>query len=383
MCSRSKQGDAAISPAASNSVLSLGSVSSSHRERTLHSFEEIDRLIGCLIESPTMLGQCIQIGGQSLVDKAKSLSISIRQMQAEWSKSPSQPSQPAKPCTAFQEPQKSACQLEPDHLPPLPQIKDQNLLKATFTLRGMQNEHVSIAKDNTVKESSYDRLEILGDAYLEVIATRLIWDMFRTLPAGRISQIRESLVKNETLASFASKYQFDRRASISEQLVKESPKKWTKIKGDIFEAYVAAVILTNPLDGYEQAKAWLTSLWLPSLQALQNSESSHIVQAKQELAKKVLAKGIRLAYIEEKPSQALEGGMQTWFIGVYLTGYGWKDQHLGSGQGLSKGSAGNQAALAALKNNELLDEVVRRRLMYIEQQGLEEAARALQERSSI
>ena len=231
------------------------------------------------------------------------------------------------------------------HLPALPPILDQSLEKAVFTHPGVSNNH----------EATYDRLEILGDAYIELIATKLIWFKFRDLPSGRISQIRESLVKNEALSEFATKYEFDRRASVPRDYLNQ-PKRWIKTKGDIFEAYVAAVILSDPLNGYKVAENWLTALWTPRLETM--DDPAICLHAKEALARKVMGKGIKLKYIEERPPVSLEGGKQTFFIGVYLTGWGWNNQHLGSGQGLNKVMSGNQAARQALLNDKLINEIV-------------------------
>jgi ribonuclease-3 len=81
------------------------------------------------------------------------------------------------------------------------------------------------------------------------------------------------------------------------------------------------------------------------------------IHSKDELAKKIMGKGIKLKYINESPPIQLDGGIQTFFIGVYLTGWGWKDQHLGSGKGLNKTGAGNEAASKALANRPLIDDI--------------------------
>jgi ribonuclease III len=132
-------------------------------------------------------------------------------------------------------------------------------------------------------------------------------------------------------------------------------KRWTKTKGDIFEAYVAAVILSDPINGYQSVEAWLTALWLPKLATVKPAQST--LQFKEQLAKKVMGKGIKLKYVDERPPLQLDKGMQTFFVGVYLTGWGWKEQHLGSGKGFNKVEAGNQAANKALANKPLIDEI--------------------------
>ena len=92
-------------------------------------------------------------------------------------------------------------------------------------------------------------IEWIGDAYIELISTLLISQTFPSLLPGKFSQIREGLVKNVTLADFSRKYGFDKRLQIPQANfdVKESDK--VKILGDVFEAYVAAVILSDPAEG--------------------------------------------------------------------------------------------------------------------------------------
>lgn len=229
--------------------------------------------------------------------------------------------------------------------PPLPPILDKRLEDAVFT-------HPACGKSH---DATYDRLEILGDAYIELIATRVVWEKFPGISSGRISQIRELLVKNDTLAGFAQTYAFDRRARVPANYSDQS-KRWTKTKGDIFEAYVAAVILSRSLDGYHVAEQWLTGLWLPKLASLGQQRTE--LRSKEALAKKVMGKGIKLEYIEEQSAVEHKGsGTQTFFIGVYLTGWGWTKKHLGSGQGPSKVAAGDEAARNALSDIALISDI--------------------------
>lgn len=229
-------------------------------------------------------------------------------------------------------------------VPVLPPILDKSLEEAVFTHPGMSNDF----------NTTYDRLEILGDAYIELVATKLVWHTFPGLPSGRISQIRETLVKNETLAGYATMYGFDCRASVPKDYLKQ-PKRWMKTKGDIFEAYVAAVVLSDAVNGYSAVETWLTQLWAPKLKCLDHPPVT--LQAKEALAKRIMGKGVKLKYVDERGPVQLEGGMQIFNVGVYLTGWGWTNKHLGSGQGLSKSIAGDQAARAALQNMSLIDEI--------------------------
>lgn len=234
-------------------------------------------------------------------------------------------------------------------LPKLPEILDKSLADVPFT-------HQGILTGNVIEEVnvSYDRLEFLGDAYIELIATRVIFPRYPRYSAGKLSQTRQTLVKNETLAEFSLAYGFDRRARLprSLQMAKDNrdlAKGWTKTMGDIFEAYVAAVILSDPVNGFSTAESWLTELWSPTL----SSEEDETLNgnAKVQLAAKVLGKGVKIAYLDEAdPIMCKENGTMVFHIGAYLTGWGWEDAHLGSGSGLNKSEAGTRAAMEALSN---------------------------------
>lgn len=235
-------------------------------------------------------------------------------------------------------------------LPPLPEIEDKSLVSTLFTHPGTLSGHTS-----TKVDTSYDRLELLGDAYIEVIATRLVFSRFPKMPAGRLSQQRELLVKNETLAQYALAYNFDEKGQLPvsmKQGGQDSKKKWTKTMGDMFEAYVAAIVLSDPTSGFETAEGWLTSLWENKLSKQPSIETQAAdPNAKVQLANKIMGKGIKLNYLDEAPPQELrKEGKLIFQIGVYLTGWGWENTRLGTGKGLSKQEAGAKAAADALVN---------------------------------
>ncbi|KAL9113649.1 MAG: hypothetical protein Q9187_007595, partial [Circinaria calcarea] len=248
--------------------------------------------------------------------------------------------------------------------PDLPPILDHSLADVPFTHAGTLNGK----PDSSIM--SYDRLEFVGDAYIELMATRLTYSLYPKLSVGRWSQIRESLVRNDTLAEFSLVYGFDERAKIprshrdmvshthcrpgGNKMGKgfESRKLWTKLLGDIFEAYVAAVILSDPLHGFNTVEAWLTMLWSSKLQGEDHINNLALdLGAKQDLARKVLGRGIKLEYQDEAVPEVIKREGKIWYmVGVYLTGWGWENQYLGSGKGLNKSEAGNRAAMQALRN---------------------------------
>ena len=231
-------------------------------------------------------------------------------------------------------------------LPSLPAITDHSLSQLPFVHQGsLDNKSQSVT-------ASYERLELLGDAYIELIATRLLYPRYPNLSAGRLSQIRETLVKNETLAEYSLAYKFDERAHMPhshKEEGKDRRKVWIKALGDIFEAYVAAVVLSDPERGFDTAEDWLVALWTPKLPD-HSKEIPINTDAKQELSRKIMHKGMRIEYrAEEYRNKSSEP--KVWYaVSVHFTGWGWEAQLLGSGKGLNRSEAGMRAAMEALRN---------------------------------
>ncbi|RMD44462.1 hypothetical protein DV735_g749, partial [Chaetothyriales sp. CBS 134920] len=259
--------------------------------------------------------------------------------------------------------------LDPKSLPPLPAIAEK-WQSAVFTHPSQGNQELAGGP-----MQSYDRLEFLGDAYLEIIATRALWKLGDTgLSAARMAALREGMVKNETLSLYTVAYGFDKKLRIGEGSRPTRRDAQIKVNGDVFEAYVAAVVLSKAegekdfgghglllngdMPGFKIAEDWLTKLWMASGKVRDVSRQDDVT-SKGTLQKKIGGKGVYLNYVEERERIVHVGkGIEQYFVGVYLTGWGYENQHLGSGEGLSKKAAGMAAARDALDNNTKLVEEI-------------------------
>jgi ribonuclease-3 len=249
-------------------------------------------------------------------------------------------------------------------LPPLPKIKDPVLEVAAFTHSAMVNAS---------SPTSYERLEFLGDAYIELISTLLISATFPNLSAGKSAQLRELVVKNETLASYARQYHFEQRAQLPREylpdytgLIKPTAREMIKVYGDIFEAYVAAVILSDPIEGVSKVSEWLKALWAKTLskqiadQERQNNEQekrkdegtshSHL-PLKVQLRNRIGAKGVTIGY-RDVGSVGVDPatGFPLYTRAAFFSGWGEKDKELGRGMALGKKEADVKAVEAAFAN---------------------------------
>lgn len=245
-------------------------------------------------------------------------------------------------------------------LPPLPPVLNPVLEQAALTHSGMTTKPTDM---------SYERLEWIGDAYLYLISTSFIYQTFTNLGAGRCSQLRERLIKNETLSDYNGR--------IGGSQASQNAKK--KVLGDVFESYVAAAILGDP-EGLARVSPWLKSLWSktlaheireefrarPSLiedySGKDDGSGDNQKSAKQDLNPKVLlsqvigAKGVKISYNDVgEPKKDKHTGKLPWYtVGVFFDGFGEKNLQLGLGSAFSKKEAGAKAARAALENKSLI-----------------------------
>ncbi|OHE99248.1 RNase3 domain-containing protein [Colletotrichum orchidophilum] len=260
----------------------------------------------------------------------------------------------------------------PNSMPPLPKITNPVLEMAAFT-------HAGVAKHKS--DLSYDRLEWLGDAYVELISSSLIFQTFGGMSTGQCSQLRELLIRNANLGEYSTHYKLFERANLplefkpkGNQPAAVKPQEIKKVRGDLFEAYVAAVILSDPTDGLTRATEWLKALWAmtikdqirsvakkPGLQIVK--ELGETVAEESKLPPKVLlshaigANGINIRY-EDLPNanrkDKYNKKLALFSVGVFLDGWGEKNRLLGTGSDLNKKEAGQKAAQMALNNKKLL-----------------------------
>ncbi|RLN64719.1 hypothetical protein BBJ29_002572 [Phytophthora kernoviae] len=97
-------------------------------------------------------------------------------------------------------------------------------------------------------EPSYERIEFLGDAVLQVLSSEFLVDAFPYHQEHLLTQARSSLVKNTKLAIVARKAGYEEFIRLG-NLVKQNGKLYMEdVLADVFEATLGAVYLENPGD---------------------------------------------------------------------------------------------------------------------------------------
>lgn len=121
-------------------------------------------------------------------------------------------------------------------------IEEPSLFQRALRHRSM------LSQEQYAKYDSYERLEFLGDAVLDLIAAEVLFNKYPQKDEGFLTKIRAKLVRGETLADFSSKLGFESLMEMGERAA--NVKIANSILADIFESIIAAIYITK---GYKSA----------------------------------------------------------------------------------------------------------------------------------
>ncbi|WP_445665931.1 ribonuclease III [Fodinibius sp. AD559] len=112
----------------------------------------------------------------------------------------------------------------------------------------------TLADENFSSIDSYERLEFLGDAVLDLIVTEIIFDLFPDENEGFLTKLRAKLVKGNTLAMYAEKLELNNLMLLGKRVRGQGIEESKSVLSDLFEALVGALYLDL---GYEPASKFV------------------------------------------------------------------------------------------------------------------------------
>ncbi|OGK66297.1 ribonuclease III [Candidatus Roizmanbacteria bacterium RIFOXYB2_FULL_41_10] len=197
--------------------------------------------------------------------------------------------------------------------------------------------HPSFLNENKLERDSYQRLEFLGDAVLEFLASDFLFKHFSQIREGRLTEIRAALVRTENLAKVALKLDLGSCLFISKGEELNLGRVNVNILADTLEALIAAIYLDSTL---ESAKLFFNHFIKPELEEIISQKL--YVDAKTKLQEYLQAK-YKTTPIYKLLSLNEKDNFDGFKIGVYLN-----SKLLASGLGKNKRLAEQQAAKNAL-----------------------------------
>ena len=110
-----------------------------------------------------------------------------------------------------------------------------------------------------------ERLEFLGDALLNFVIARLLFQQFTALPEGDLSRLRAGLVNQHALSELAVSLSLGDHLRLGEGELKSGGFRRPSILADAFEALIGAIFLDG---GFTAAEKVLAELYRPLLAAI-------------------------------------------------------------------------------------------------------------------
>ncbi len=196
-----------------------------------------------------------------------------------------------------------------------------------------------IQNKETFGERDNERLEFLGDAFLDAIISE---ELFRRLPdisEGKLTKLRASIVCEHSLALAGNRLGIGKHLKLGKGEENTGGRKRESIIADAVEATIAAIFLDG---GFDEAKKFVLNTFAEIIEDAING--NFIKDYKSELQEVLQVNGdIRISYVidrEEGPDHD-----KTFFVSLFV-----EDKKIGDGRGKSKKEAEQNAAKTALEN---------------------------------
>ena len=140
---------------------------------------------------------------------------------------------------------------------------DSRLIRQAFVHSSYANEHKKSVKDN-------ERLEFMGDAVLQLWSSDAIYPL--NLSEGKMTALRQQLVCEKALASYAREMGLNRFLLLGQGEEKNGGRERDAIIADMFEAMLGALYLDQGMDAVSNI---LDEVITPRLAHPEQSESFH------------------------------------------------------------------------------------------------------------
>lgn len=209
---------------------------------------------------------------------------------------------------------------------------DQELLRRAFTHRSYLNEHRGEV------EGHNERLEFLGDAVLELIATHFLYEKYPDSPEGDLTAYRAALVNAVTLSEIAAAIGMNDYLLLSRGEAKDNGRARQVLLANAIEALIGALYLDQ---GYDAAEKFIKKYLFPKIDDIVQKRLWQ--DAKSALQEKVQEVEGATPYYSVLKETGPDHDKH-FIVGVYA-----KDVLLAEGSGKSKQEAEQTAARTALE----------------------------------
>jgi len=156
------------------------------------------------------------------------------------------------------------------------QFEDTSILETALTHKSFSNENQNI--------QSNERLEFLGDAVLELVVTKYLFEKFPDRQEGYLTSLRSALVRGKNIAKVLESLDVLEYIKLSFGEQRSNGSKKSYIQANVYEAIVGSIYMDG---GYEVASKFIFETVIPTLEGILEEQAhidskSHLQEIAQE-----------------------------------------------------------------------------------------------------
>lgn len=126
------------------------------------------------------------------------------------------------------------------------QLVEKDLFETAFTHRSYLNEHPGY------KLPSNERLEFLGDAVLQFLSSKHLFNSYSSMPEGDLTNLRASIVKTQSLAAESKRLNFGKLLLMSKGEEVTGGREREYLLANTFESFLGALYLEKGTETCEK-----------------------------------------------------------------------------------------------------------------------------------
>ena len=211
-------------------------------------------------------------------------------------------------------------------------FKDKKLLQQAFIHRSYINENKGLGLEHN------ERLEFLGDAVLELVVTRFLFDTYPDTKEGVLTAYRSALVRTESISMAARSMGMNELLMLSKGEARDEGKARDYILANTFEAFIGAVYLDQ---GYDVAQRIISEVLFKNIEhVIKEGTWKDAKSYVQEMAQEHYSKTPRYEVVSATGPDHDKHFVMAIYFG---------DKKIAEGEGNSKQKAQQDAAQKALE----------------------------------
>ena len=196
--------------------------------------------------------------------------------------------------------------------------------------------HSSFVNENRGNHVDYERIEFIGDGVLDLVVAHLIFKIHTNMDQGLMSKLRSSLVRKESLASYARKLGLGEAILLGHGEKLNGGSNLDKILEDVFESFIGAIYLDQ---GFEVVYRIIKDIFTYDIEHFSVEEVTDYKSRLQEYVQADTRENVVYRVVKESGSSQ----NKLFIVEVLLDGNVW-----GTGSGKNKKKAEQNAAKDAL-----------------------------------